>query len=145
MSTPTTAHPTDRSNGGFDSDWLNLRRDADARARTESTEALLRAVALPGAQKRLSPLDVVDLGSGSGNNALYLMPNLAAAGIHHQRWVLVDSDPDLLDEAMAEMEEEAKRVGDTIGARLEIETVTCCLDMATDMDDVPIKGAQLVT
>ncbi|QDV09082.1 hypothetical protein Poly30_46390 [Planctomycetes bacterium Poly30] len=141
MSTSTTSTSTE----GFESDWLTLRRDADARARTESTKALLSAVALPGAQKRLSPLDIVDLGSGSGSNALYLMPNLAAAGIHHQRWVLVDSDPDLLDEAMAEIEEETHRVSDAISARLEIETVTCCLDMSTDMDDVPIKGAQLVT
>ncbi len=141
MSTPTSTPSTD----GPATDWLTLRRDADARARTESTEALLHAVALPGAQKRLSPLDVVDLGTGTGNNALYLMPNLASAGVHHQRWILVDSDADQLDVAVSDIAEQASRVSEAIGAELTIETKTCCLDMGTDMDDVPMKGAQLVT
>ncbi|MFT5735026.1 MAG: hypothetical protein ACJA2W_000001 [Planctomycetota bacterium] len=138
-------HNTAPSTEGFDSEWLTLRRDADARARTESTEALLHAIALPGSQKRLSPLDIVDLGSGSGSNALYLMPNLAASGVHRQRWVLVDRDEDLLEEAVSALAEETSRVSETIGATLEIEVSTCCVDMATEMDDVPIKGAQLVT
>ncbi len=126
-------------------DWQRKRRDADARARTDSTEALLHAIALPGEQKRLSPLDVVDLGSGSGCNALYLMPNLAAAGVQHQRWILVDQDADLLDLAVTEIANKAAEVSETIGIDLQIETKVCCLDMATDMDDVPMKGADLVT
>ena len=126
-------------------EWQRLRCDADARARTDSTEALLRAIALPGSQKRLSPLDVVDLGAGCGSNALYLIPNLAAAGVHHQRWLLVDNQVELLDSAVAEIAEKSAEVADTIGAKLQIEVKTCCLDMATDMDDVPMKGADLVT
>ena len=122
-----------------------MRRDADARARTDSTEALLRAIALPGTQKRLSPLDVVDLGAGCGSNALYLMPNLAAAGVQHQRWILVDQDAELLDLAVHDMKERAAEVAETIGVNLQIETKVCCLDMATDMDDVPMQGADLVT
>ncbi len=125
--------------------WQRLRRDADDRARTHSTEALLRAIALPGSQKRQSPLDVVDLGAGCGSNALYLIPHLAAAGVHHQRWILVDHHADLLDGAVAEIADKSAQLADTLGANLRIETKTCCLDMATDMDEVPMKGADLVT
>jgi hypothetical protein len=125
--------------------WQRLRRDADARARTDSTEALLRAIALPGSQERQSPLDVVDLGARGGGNALYLMPHLAAAGVHHQRWILVDRDEELLDAAVAEIADRSAEVADTLRVDLRIETKTCCLDMATDMDDVPMKGADLVT
>lgn len=130
---------------GFESDWLSLRRSADARARTASTEALLRGLTRLGERNRSAPLDIVDLGSGSGSNALYLMPRLAAAGIHRQRWVLVDSDTNLLDEAVAAVKEEAERASDAIGARLEIGIATCRADLSTHMDAVPLKDAQLVT
>ena len=57
----------------------------------------------------------------------------------------MDSDADLLDAAVAEITEAGAQLSEAQGANLRIETKACCLDMATDMDDVPMHGADLVT
>ncbi len=67
----------------FSADWLALREPADARAR--SLELLAE---LP----ERAPLDVVDLGAGTGANLRYLAPRLG--GLQH--WRLVDHDSTLL-------------------------------------------------
>ena len=68
-------------------DWLALREDADAAARSD---ALARAVAArlpPGA-----PARVLDLATGTGSNIRYLAPRLSG----DQRWVAADRDRVLL-------------------------------------------------
>jgi SAM-dependent methyltransferase len=72
---------------GFGADWLALREPADARSRAASLVARWGA-----ARTDRNPLDVVDLGCGTGANFRYLAPRLAP----QQSWLLVDDDPDLL-------------------------------------------------
>jgi SAM-dependent methyltransferase len=69
--------------------WLSLRQAADTRARsTALTQAV--AAALPAG----TPLQILDLGSGTGANIRYLAPRLRGP----QQWLAVDRDAALLDE-----------------------------------------------
>ena len=72
----------------FSAEWLALRADADRLARNVELAADL-AEALFGTD----PLQVLDLGSGTGANLSALSPLFGT----DQRWVLVDNDPSLLD------------------------------------------------
>ncbi len=66
--------------------WLDLREAADAAARsTELVERLARHLP-PG------PLEIHDLGGGSGSMGRWLAPRLPRP----QHWVVHDRDPDLL-------------------------------------------------
>jgi hypothetical protein len=71
----------------FSADWLALREPVDEAARAQTLVQKL-AEALP----QQEPLDVLDLGTGTGANARYLMDRLPGA----QRWLLVDNDEELL-------------------------------------------------
>lgn len=73
------------------SDWLDLREPADAAARSRTLVDLLRPM-LDG------PVEVHDLGCGSGSMGRWLRPLLPVA----QRWVLHDRDPGLLALAAAD-------------------------------------------
>jgi hypothetical protein len=73
--------------------WLALREPADAAARSDELAAHL-AWALRGAD----PLQVHDLGGGSGALGRWLAPRLAGP----QRWVVHDRDPALLALALAD-------------------------------------------
>ncbi len=71
----------------FSAEWLGLRESADHAARSEAlTEAVAARVA------RSSPATVVDLATGTGSNARFLLPRLPG----HQEWHLLDRDPVLL-------------------------------------------------
>jgi len=70
---------------GFSPDWLALREPADAAARSEAGCDPIR-------RRDGAPLDVVDLGAGTGANLRYLAPRLGGP----QRWRLVDADPAVL-------------------------------------------------
>jgi hypothetical protein len=72
----------------FAADWLSLREPADHAARPQ---ALLDR--LQGALPDTEPLQVVDLGAGSGSNLRYLGPRLD----RRQHWRLIDHDAGLLD------------------------------------------------
>ena len=75
----------------FSAAWLALREPVDSRARsTRITRAI--ADALP----RDRPIDVLDLGAGSGSNARYLAEYFRSP----QNWLLVDRDAALLDAAL---------------------------------------------
>jgi glycosyltransferase involved in cell wall biosynthesis len=83
----------------FDSGWLALREPADHLARNRRLLSELLAWAEqdychPGALSGhyAPPLLVVDLGSGTGSNARYLVPAMTVP----QRWVLLDQDEHLL-------------------------------------------------
>ncbi len=75
----------------FDAEWLALREPADALARSAP---LTRALAGELAGR---PLRVLDLAAGTGSNFRYLADLLPS----EQSWLLVDRNPDLLDEAQA--------------------------------------------
>ena len=73
-------------------DWLALREPADAAARsTELVERLL------GVLPRTGPLEIHDLGCGTGSMTRWLAGRLPGP----QRWVLHDRDEELLERALA--------------------------------------------
>jgi hypothetical protein len=74
----------------FAPDWLALREDADATARSTELLAPLRP-------QLAGPLVVRDLGSGTGSMGRWLAPRLPG----RQHWILTDRDPELLARAAA--------------------------------------------
>ncbi len=72
----------------FAADWLSLREPADHAARPRALLDALHTV-LPGTE----PLEVIDLGAGSGSNLRYLGPRLD----RRQHWRLIDHDAALLE------------------------------------------------
>lgn len=91
------AHPHQHS--AFESDWLTAREPADHRARSKAlTDELSHWMAthydsLPPEIRR--PMQIVDIGTGRGSNALYLAPALQVP----QSWLALDQDAALLREA----------------------------------------------
>lgn len=91
------AHPHQHS--AFESDWLTAREPADHRARSKAlTDELSQWMAthydsLPPEIHR--PMQIVDIGTGRGSNALYLAPALQVP----QSWLALDQDAALLREA----------------------------------------------
>lgn len=77
--------------GEFSAEWLALREPADHRSRDVD---LVSLVIEHAAGSAAAPLRVLDLGTGSGSNARYLLPRLP----RQQDWCLVDRDVDLLRE-----------------------------------------------
>jgi len=78
MSVISTASPS----------WLALRARADDAARSEALAASLVAMLPPG------PLELHDLGAGTGGMTRWLAPRLGGP----QRWVLHDGDAGILDQ-----------------------------------------------
>ena len=121
----------------FDSDWLALREPADHLARNKRllSEVLVWAeqdYCHPGVLSghHAPPLLVVDLGTGTGSNARYLVPAMTVP----QRWVLLDQDEHLL--ALA-------------GERLQhldvpLETHACHLNAKRLAGQIP-DGTRLIT
>jgi methyltransferase family protein len=70
--------------------WLALREAADGAARSVALADRI-ATALQGRV----PVRIVDLGAGAGANVRYLAPRLPSP----QQWLLVDREPELLEEA----------------------------------------------
>lgn len=106
---------------GFDPTWLALREGYDHAARDPAlTAAFVEAL---GPSPRL-----IELGCGSGSNLRYLFPQLPAA----QSWTCIDRDATLL-----ELLETA--------APPEITVETRCLDLASNLDDLPIEPGVGVT
>jgi SAM-dependent methyltransferase len=102
----------------FTADWLALREPADAAARAA------RLVApFAGRVRR-----IVDLGAGTGANLRYLAPRLGG----EQDWLAVDRDPGLLADLAARSPPAGVRVR------------TLALDLARDLDELPLDGCDLV-
>lgn len=131
---------------GFEPRWLALREPVDRRARAESgIETLLRADASEG------PMRILDLGAGTGANLRYLAPRLGG----RQEWLLLDTDPRLLDAIPAAMADWAVRMGlsqrgGTESTVLEGMGFHCGfrrleLDMSARSAELPIAGQRLVT
>ncbi len=92
-------------------DWLALREPADAAAREDSLPLIARLVRHweelggPGSSGA-EPVVVVDLGAGTGANRAWLARHLPGP----QRWILLDHDRELLDQAVAAAREEGADV-----------------------------------
>lgn len=110
---------------GFSAEWLRLREPCDIRARSG---AFVHAL---GSQLPSRPLHALDLGTGTGANIRYLAPRLGGV----QRWLAVDDDPALIDQQPAGLD----------GANFHCVVSTLQLDLAADLQSLPLSGSQLVT
>ncbi|WP_341937607.1 class I SAM-dependent methyltransferase [Marinimicrobium sp. C2-29] len=109
---------------GFSIDWLNLREDADRRARDQALrERALRWLAEESSSDQ-EPV-VVDLGAGTGSTLRALSTQVPLS------WRLVDNDKTLLTEAQ-------RRHGRT-------QNVETCLADLADVETLPLDGVRLVT
>lgn len=109
-------------------DWLALREPADAAARSHALVAALRP-RLPTGR----PLQIHDLGCGTGSMARWLAPQLPGP----QRWVLHDRDADLLDRVAAH-----PPPADADGGAVHLETRQSDI---TRLDPAVLRGADLIT
>lgn len=144
--------------GDFSHEWLALREDADARARSATLVDRLgdwlarerRTACGPGA-----PLTILDLGCGTGANLRYLAPYLSRCGLPRQRWVCLDRDADLLAALAPRTAGWAPGLGLTpapapaglrlLGPDADWGVATQVFDLARGADALPIDTADLVT
>jgi SAM-dependent methyltransferase len=105
-----------------------MRKAADAVARSSALIPIVRRH-LAGRPRTV----VHDLGCGTGSMARWLAPRLSGP----QHWIMHDRDPDLLEQAAAEV---VDRAAD--GAEITIETRLCDVTSLTADD---LEGASLVT
>ncbi|XVV07105.1 class I SAM-dependent methyltransferase [Actinosynnema sp. CA-248983] len=114
---------------GFAPEWLALREEADARARSSELADRVRGLV------NRDPVVIRDLGCGTGSMGRWLSARLGGA----QHWVLHDRDPRLLELAEAAMsgvtvetrlgDLTALRAADLVGASLV--TASALLDLLT--------------
>lgn len=109
------------------SGWLRLREPADADARSAELVDIVRE-RLPA-----GPLEIHDLGGGTGSMARWLAPQLDGP----QHWVLHDRDADLLEVASGLPVPHARD-----GAQVTLETR---LGDITRLDAGELQGASLIT
>lgn len=133
----------------FSASWLDLREPADGAARNADLARQL-ARQLP----RGVPINVTDLGCGTGANLRWLAPRLPAP----QRWQMVDHDTTLLQALPGRMTDWARSRGETASLSRDAMAmgggVTAgwqALDLAASPPAVlatgqaPLTGAHLVT
>lgn len=127
---------------GFSTEWLSLREAADHRAR--NTE-LANALSARFAQR--ASIRIVDIGCGTGSNLRATAPLLP----EHQKWRLIDHDPDLLvaaRERLAQWADTATVQDDRLvleaqGKHIEVEVHQC--DLNGDLNDALGSEADLIT
>lgn len=117
----------------FSPAWLALRERYDREAR--SRELTLTLAAFLAQRRGSGPLEVLDLGCGTGANLRELAPEFAAHAprpipLAEQHWRLVDRDPVLLSRAAAEP--------------LAVPRVTVQRDLAAGLEAGLFAGVQLV-
>lgn len=132
---------------GFSADWLRLREPFDHAAR-EAAQAELGPIAMP--RNAGAPLQVLDLGCGTGSNLRFLAPRLG--GVQH--WQVFDHDAALLAAWPDALREWAAREGHAVALhgdelRIEGECFTATVqrrpvDLATGLHTLPWAGADLV-
>jgi hypothetical protein len=103
----------------FSAEWLALREPADAAAREQSPLPPIAA----------DPINIVDLGAGTGSNLRYLGPRLQAA----QHWTLADRDMALLQAVTL------PKTSRSLSAQ------TLQLDLFTELHCLRLSGVHLVT
>jgi len=132
---------------GFSAQWLALREPADHRARDIALQSIVIHDLERLARMRAGPLQLVDLGSGSGSNLRALAPLLP----EHQHWTLVDYDPALLEAARAACVAWADQVvaNDTplklIKNNKHITISFRCEDLSHNIEAVLAEPADLMT
>ncbi len=114
----------------YESDWLALRKDADAAARDRG----LAIRARDWLADRPTPIRIADLGAGSGANPGFLAGFLPGP----QHWRLLDHDPELLEQAGARIAE----ARDADGTPILFET---CRQDLTDLDAAIADDIDLAT
>ena len=116
MSAPSLDPAQPHPDTVFDADWLSLRNAADSSARSVALTARLAAWLAQRAPERRRPLQLSDLGSGSGANPRYLAPRLPGP----QHWRLFDHDARLLERARQHCLGLCDREGQPISADAEL-------------------------
>jgi hypothetical protein len=134
----------------FSADWLALREPLDSVSRAASLGATGFKL-LASAQPRKGHLRVIDLGAGTGANLRYLAPLLGGS----QEWLLVERDPLLLAALRDQMRARAVSRGWQIigtgercairGSMFECSVRSVALDLATQLDQLPLSENSLVS
>jgi hypothetical protein len=132
---------------GFSAQWLALRETADHRARDVSLRDQVVHDLAHLARVRPGPINLVDLGCGSGSNLRALAPHLPAT----QHWTLVDYDPALLSAAKAALMQWADKIvseQETLvvlknGKHLSIDFL--CEDLSSNLEAVLSRPMDLLT
>lgn len=110
---------------GFSAEWLQLREPCDTRARSEALVIALSS-RLPS-----RPLQVLDLGAGTGANIRYMAPLLGG----EQRWIAVDNDPKLIGRQPSSLE----------APHFRCSVSSLQFDLVADLSSLPISDGSLVT
>ena len=132
---------------GFSAQWLALRETADHRARDVSLRDQVVHDLAHLARVRPGPINLVDLGCGSGSNLRALAPHLPAT----QHWTLVDYDPALLSAAKAALMQWADKIvseQETLvvlknGKHISIDFL--CEDLSSNLEAVLSRPMDLLT
>ena len=132
---------------GFSAQWLALREPADHRARDVSLRDKVVHDLAHLARVRPGPINLVDLGCGSGSNLRALAPHLPAI----QHWTLVDYDTALLSAAKAALMQWADKIvseQETLvvlknGKHLSIDFL--CEDLSSNLEAVLSRPMDLLT
>lgn len=140
---------------GFSVDWLTLREPFDRAARAEAAQhfdwpALVQALHTRGDAPQ-APVQVLDLGCGTGASLRALAPRLGA----RQHWRLIDHDPALLAAlplaltqwAQAQGGEADRPHAQALHLRLpnaDLQIQWQCTDLR-DLQTLALQGTQLVT
>lgn len=107
---------------GFDTGWLSLREPADKAARAPAlVDMLMRYL-----QSMPTPV-ILDIGCGTGSTWRTLEPHVP----NETRWLLLDHDPVLLEEA-------ERRIGSDRGVGFHTFDLN-------DLEDLPLQGVSVVT
>lgn len=126
----------------FSVEWLSLREHYDLVARNQDIVQTVQRW-----QGRTSPLRVLDLGAGTGANFRILSPRLDGV----QQWLLVDHDPQLLQQVAPLTDAWAKRRGvecDSDGTRISLgrtQVQTLQADLVSDLEQLPREDIHLLT
>lgn len=79
----------------FSTDWLSLRESVDHRSRNTLLQKQVIDYLQQRAGSKNDPIQIIDLGSGTGSNLRALAPLIS----HNQTWTLIDYDALLLNAA----------------------------------------------
>jgi predicted O-methyltransferase YrrM len=116
----------------FESTWLAAREAADHRARSERLTNRLNQWLLKrydgASSKSHHPMQIVDIGTGRGSNALFLVPALQVP----QTWLALDQDAALLREARDRVDR-LDVPFDTLTAQLTPENIEQTLPPEADL------------
>ena len=112
---------------GFSIEWLDLREEADHRARdTYLLKKTISWLKTLQADKRT----ITDLGSGTGSTIRAMLPTIQQRSLSVS-WRLIDDDPLVLTEAM-------RRHGE------ELTIEECVIDLS-NISKLPLEGVSLIT